>query len=279
MDLEYGVFTVIEHKSSVDYNVVMQVLRYMVYIWEDYENRKEAECVGISKQKSFRYPPILPIVYYEDTQEWTSAIQLKERIFLSDVFSDYVPDYKYFLFKLQAHGKMEFLEKQDEFSLVMLINKLRDADEFRKLEIPAEYLDQITEKAPEDVLRVLVKVTETLLRRFHISEEEISELTDQVRRRKMGELFEHFEGFDLPKAREKAKRSGRAEGEELKLINVVWSMKKKGIDLQTLLDLLDEDIDEVTSIYDVELPDGTPYSPEAVYDVLHASEEETFVEA
>ena len=27
----------IEHKSSVDYNVTMQVLRYMVYIWEIYE--------------------------------------------------------------------------------------------------------------------------------------------------------------------------------------------------------------------------------------------------
>ena len=28
----------------------------------------------------------------------------------------------------------------------------------------------------------------------------------------MGQLFEHFEGFDLPAAREKAKTEGRAEG-------------------------------------------------------------------
>lgn len=28
--------SLIEHKSYVDYNVVMQILRYMVYIWEDY---------------------------------------------------------------------------------------------------------------------------------------------------------------------------------------------------------------------------------------------------
>ena len=31
----------IEHKSTVDYNVTMQLLRYMVYIWEDYEKEQE----------------------------------------------------------------------------------------------------------------------------------------------------------------------------------------------------------------------------------------------
>lgn len=30
--------SLIEHKTKVDYNVSMQLLRYMVYIWEDYEN-------------------------------------------------------------------------------------------------------------------------------------------------------------------------------------------------------------------------------------------------
>ncbi len=30
-----------EHKTKVDYNVSMQMLRYMVYIWEDYEKEME----------------------------------------------------------------------------------------------------------------------------------------------------------------------------------------------------------------------------------------------
>ena len=29
--------SLIEHKSDVDYNVVMQVFRYITFIWEDYE--------------------------------------------------------------------------------------------------------------------------------------------------------------------------------------------------------------------------------------------------
>ena len=55
----------IEHKTKVDYNVSMQLLRYMVYIWEDYEKEMEKKKKRISKTKNFRYPPILPIVYHE----------------------------------------------------------------------------------------------------------------------------------------------------------------------------------------------------------------------
>ena len=75
---ELFLVTLIEHKSSVDYNVTMQMLRYMVYIWEDYEKRMNAKQKGISRTAAFRYPPILPIVYYEDTAEWTAAVHLKD---------------------------------------------------------------------------------------------------------------------------------------------------------------------------------------------------------
>lgn len=35
--------SLIEHKTKVDYNVSMQLLRYMVYIWEDYEKEMERQ--------------------------------------------------------------------------------------------------------------------------------------------------------------------------------------------------------------------------------------------
>ena len=35
--------SLIEHKTKVDYNVSMQLLRYMVYIWEDYEREREGK--------------------------------------------------------------------------------------------------------------------------------------------------------------------------------------------------------------------------------------------
>ena len=38
--------SLIEHKTKVDYNVSMQLLRYMVYIWEDYEKEMEKKKKG-----------------------------------------------------------------------------------------------------------------------------------------------------------------------------------------------------------------------------------------
>ena len=39
-EMSYCFISLIEHKSEVDYNVVMQILRYMVFIWEDYERER-----------------------------------------------------------------------------------------------------------------------------------------------------------------------------------------------------------------------------------------------
>ncbi len=49
----YFFIALIEHKSSVDYNVSMQILRYMVYIWDDYERREEKRVPGIIASYDF----------------------------------------------------------------------------------------------------------------------------------------------------------------------------------------------------------------------------------
>lgn len=46
-DTPFFLISLIEHKSVVDYNVVMQILRYMVFIWEDYEKDMERHHKGI----------------------------------------------------------------------------------------------------------------------------------------------------------------------------------------------------------------------------------------
>ena len=118
----------IEHKSGVDYNVVMQILRYMVFIWTDYEKRKEKEVQGVSKLKGFKYPPVFPIVYYSGEDSWTADKDLKSRIALSDIFSPYIPNYEYHLVNTADHANEELIEKNDGLSLLMILNKVRDTD-------------------------------------------------------------------------------------------------------------------------------------------------------
>lgn len=72
-DESFFLISLIEHKSVVDYNVVMQILRYMVFIWEDYEKEMERQHKGISRTKEFKYPPILPIIFYDGADGWTAG--------------------------------------------------------------------------------------------------------------------------------------------------------------------------------------------------------------
>lgn len=199
----------IEHKSTVDYNVTMQLMRYMVYIWEDYEKEQEKLQEGISKKKEFRYPPILPIVYYEWTDRWTAAVSFKDRIFLNDVFDEFIPDYRYKLIKLDSYTDSELIEQNDEISFVMLLDRLKDSSEFKKLkeELPEGYLDGISKMSSPDVLEVILRVVATMLRRRNISEDKIADLTDGIRRKPMGQLFEHWDSGPDEELREQ----GRAE--------------------------------------------------------------------
>ncbi len=203
----------IEHKSSVDYNVCMQLLRYMVFIWEDYEKEQEKLHEGISKTKEFKYPPILPIVYYEGRGEWNAAEEFKNRIFMNDVFSESVPDYRYKLIRLRDYTNRELIDRKDEISFVMLLDRLRNSHEFKKLKekLPEGYLEEISEMTADDVLAVISKVVAAMLRKRNISEERIAKLTEGIRKRPMGMLFEDWDSGPDEELVEKGRKEGREE--------------------------------------------------------------------
>ena len=204
--------SLIEHKTKVDYNVSMQLLRYMVYIWEDYEKEMEKKKKGISKTKDFRYPPILPIVYYEGSRKWTAPCNIKDRIYFDEAFEPFTPRFAYKLVQLGNYSVGELVEKKDELSLLMLINRLQSIVAFKELNLPKDYLNDLSKNSTDELLAIIARVTETMLRHLHLPEDEVSEFTDQVKEQDMAVLFEYFEDIDLPAERKKAREEGLAEG-------------------------------------------------------------------
>lgn len=204
--------SLIEHKTKVDYNVSMQLLRYMVYIWEDYEKEMERQHKGINKTKGFKYPPILPIVYYEGTGRWTAARNLQDRILFDKAFEPFTPKFFYKLVELNSYSIGQLVEKNDELSLIMLINRLQSSSEFQKLNLPEDYIKNLSEHSTDELLGIIAKVTTTMLRHLNLPEDEVAEFTGQVKERKMAELFENFKDVDIPAIRKKAQARGWAKG-------------------------------------------------------------------
>ena len=246
-NLPFYIISLIENKSKVDYNVVMQLFRYMVFIWEDYEKEMEKAYKGISKRKDFKYPPILPIVFYDDIQNWTADMQLHDRILLSDVLGEFIPNYRYILMKSSKYSNAELMEHKDELSVLMMLLNLHQISDFSKTkgEVNTEYLEEVFKNTPEYLLNLVAQVTELLLKENNVPEKEIAEFSGQIKERRMGRLFANFESYDVQATR----REARAEGviDSVRLIG--GTMETAVQQLMTLYGLNEEDAKEKVKLY------------------------------
>ena len=213
MICRFFIVSLIEHKSNVDYNVVMQVFRYMVFIWEDYEKEMEKQHKGISKTIDFKYSPILPIVFYDGVDNWTTSNRLHDRILFSDVFSQYIPDYQCMLIKLSDYTNAELMEKKDELSVIMMVDRLRNAMDYKNLiqEVSSDYLHDVTAQSPEYLLEIMAQIVEVFLAKLNIPLEEVDTFTSRIKERNMGELFAHFEGWDVQAIRKESREQALVE--------------------------------------------------------------------
>lgn len=253
--------TLIEHKSGVDYNVVMQVLRYMVYIWEDYENQMEAVHPGVSKTKDFKYPPIFPIVYYEDKPQWTADETLKPRIALNEVFEEYIPNFRYHLISINNFDETDLIKRKDGLSFLILINKIRSANELKDLNLPREYLDELLNGSPKDVLNVIARVGAVILRKHNVPENDIQNLVDQLKERKSMALFDNYVA-DIDVSAE------RKTGAEKKVIELVCKKHKRGLSVEQIASETEETIDNVSMICDLIENASIGYDVDKIYDEL-----------
>ena len=191
---EIYLIALIEHQSENDFDMSFRILRYIVFIWTDYAAQQEKLHKGTTKSKDFLYPPILPIVYYEGTSTWSAPLNFKDRVFLSDAFGDYIPSFNYLVVPLNKYSKQDLIEKNDELSLIFLINQLQSSSEFHDLkDIPKEYTEHLTDNTPDYLLKIIGKVIAVLLHKLNLPDEEVYDITDQITRRKFSMMFDNFQ--------------------------------------------------------------------------------------
>lgn len=214
-EIPFYFISLIEHKSGVDYNVIMQVFRYMAFIWEDYEKEMNRKYPGISKTEGFKYPPILPIIFYDGTDNWTAVTSLHDRVMFSDILGEYIPDYQCIVMKLKDYTNAELIEKKNILSLVLLIDKMRDMEDFSEFldNLQPEDLDEVTEKTPEYLLKLAAKIMEVFLAKLNVPEKEAAAFTEKIWERSMGELFLSLKESILAE-QEEARKRGMQEGRE-----------------------------------------------------------------
>ena len=207
IEKEVYVLSLIEHKSDIDYDVAMQLLRYMCVIWQEYKATQNKIQEGSSRRKNFRYPLIIPIVYYEGKRKWTADLNLKDRIEFSEEMEKYIPDFTYQVVSVRQYTNEELSKKHDEMSLVMLINKIQteeDLSEFRK--VSEEMVDSTYGNAPDEIKEIYKKILWSLLMKLKVPNEEASNIIGEIGGHGMGYLFENMDEMDIQAERRNTER-------------------------------------------------------------------------
>lgn len=134
------------------------------------------------------------------------------------------------------------------------------AEEFRELDIPKDYLNELSEHGTEELLNIIEKVITVMLRHLKVPEEEVAAFTEQVKERKMGELFEHFKGYDVP--------ATRVEARELLLIEMVCKKIKKGKTIVQVAEDLETERPVIEKIYKVAQAFAPDYDIEKIQEAM-----------
>lgn len=145
-----------------------------------------------------------------------------ERILCGELLGKYLPHFQYQLVRLRDYSNKELLEKGDEISLAMLINKIQCPEDVSAfVNIPGEQVDEILKDTPEYLLDVMAKLLRALSYSMNLPEDETETVVSKIKERKMARLFENVK-MDIQAERretEEAKRKleeAMREAEEAK---------------------------------------------------------------
>ena len=220
------VITVVDHESTVNYRAPFKMLLYTAFILDDYEkeaNKHEAEkrkALGqdykgrITQTKGFKYPPILPIVFYDGEDEWTAETNFLHRTAMNDIFEKYIPKFEYELVSLKEYSFEDLAKFGDVISMFMIIDKLKTAEAFSELgKLRESYGEQINSmNIPTHLKTLLVQMCILLLQKIDVPQDKIDAFVERIDERGMSEMLA-IENYNVQETRRQERELVMKEAE------------------------------------------------------------------
>ncbi len=126
-------YVLFEHKSRPDKHIFLQLLQYMLSIWNLYK-KQSPEPKNLSRPSLFQLPVVLPLVVYHGKQAWNIPARFSECFQgVTDDLKVYIPDFSYLLYDLSTYTDDEI--KGDVMTRVplLILKHAYDNDLFEKL--------------------------------------------------------------------------------------------------------------------------------------------------
>lgn len=199
---EIYVYTLFEHKSSPDRWVALQLLRYMVRIWE-----RDTE--------SGQLRMIIPIVIYHGKQRWNIPTEFSALFPEVRNFRAFLPNFQYLLYDLPRIPESKIV---GEYKLQIMIRVMKDIfsvkllDEIEK--IVAIYAESKGDQNAEDFLKtvLLYMMAGSKVKYADLEKELKSHLQPIGAKNIMMTLAEHYKQEGRQEGRQEGWQKGTLEG-------------------------------------------------------------------
>jgi len=206
------VIAILEHESQVNYRASFKMLQYIALVLNEYEKDANKANKNASSAKDFKYPPVLPIVFYDGESEWTAATNFVDRTELGDLFYKYIPKFEYELVDLNKYDEQAIAGFGNALSLIMLIDKIRTSEGISILnKLPSDYIESLRQNIPPHLYKLLADVITVFLTRINVPDDEIENVTKHLYERRIQEMFTHIDNYDVQETRRVARAEARAE--------------------------------------------------------------------
>jgi hypothetical protein len=240
-----------EHQQKVNYRMSFRFLQYNVFIWRDYENEQNFLRKSASELKDFKYPPILPIVYYTGESAWTAPLNFYDKVYFNIIFERYIPKFEYMLIDSNNYSPADLIRNKDILSLFLIIDKIKRAEQISLVsEIPQEYLDELERNTPEHLRKLVREVVYVFLKKLDIPENELNEFTGKIMERGFSEMFGLVDGYSVKKHRENVR-------EELTM-ETAKNMLLEGLAIELIARVTKLTVDKINDIKDALIKEGKP---------------------
>jgi hypothetical protein len=214
-DTPLFVIALIEHQSGVNHRMAFRMLTYVSLILENYE--KEINKVkNVTELAAFKYPPVLPIVFYDGPGNWTAETNFHDKTEHADLFNRFIPDFEYMVVNLNDYSMDDITRCMDVLSIVMLIDRAKkpaDWDYFGRL--PQYYNDYIAGlKLPEGLKKLVLDSIHLLKTKVDVPEEFVDNVNDHLETEEVKSMFDEFANAwntEMRKAKTEMRAGLRAE--------------------------------------------------------------------
>ena len=247
----FFIIAVLEHESQVNFRSSFKMLQYIYLVLDAWEKETEKKEPGVSTRKDFKYPPVLPIIFYDGKHSWTAEKNFFDRTALNKAFGKYIPRFEYELVNLNSYNEEDIMRFGDALSFILLVDKVRDSKGTSVLtRLPSDYEEKLRLHIPENLIKLLVDVVFCLLGKSgfnRLEAERVAEIVDRAGRKEYGGMFEAvIESYKeaQQEALEKGLLMGREEGTQEKL-RTAANFKKLGVSIEIIAQATGLTVEEI----------------------------------